>query len=132
MICDNCLKDCDKLNDVTKVGHTFELCDKCANWDVIREEIIPKRAPYDLYLVQCSPDMFEVGKYNVFFGEEQIGTLEDLTESKGVWIARPHGVVMGSGAYSKDSALEHLMKVRNASITKKQAVTLSSNQQSLF
>jgi len=214
MICDNCLKDCDKLTDVKQGDNTFELCEQCASakhlphYDQLRykkvKETYPEAVvfirsgdyytalgtdvdkvcnalkieafpPYDghpetvnlssaqmdthlpklvraghkvilmdelshsekkprtdLDLVQCSPDMFEVGKYNVFFGEEEIGTLEDCTESKGIWIARPFGVVMGSGAYSKESAIAHLMKVRNASITKKQQITLSSNQTSLF
>lgn len=113
------------LPQLVRAGRKVALCD-----ELTESPTRPHKANLtDLDRVQCSPDLFDIGKYNVFFFEEQIGTIE---ESKGMWIARPHGVVFGSGALSKESALIHLLKVRNASVEKKTELTLKQNQISLF
>lgn len=83
----------------------------------------------DFDKVSLSPDMFNTGKLNVFFFDEEIGTVE---ETRGMWLAIPYGIAQGTGSHSKEGAIKHLLEVRSKSIAKKEVLTVAKNQTSLF
>ncbi len=83
----------------------------------------------DFDKVSLSPDLFNPGTLRAFLFDEEIGT---VTESKGMYLAIPYGIKQGTGSYSQEGAIKHLLEVRNKSIAKKQVLTIAQNQTSLF
>ena len=83
----------------------------------------------DFDKVSLSPDMFNPETLNVFFFEEEIGS---VTQSRDFWIATPYGTTTMIRAFCQEGAIKHLIEVREATPSKKEATALSKNQTSLF
>ncbi len=67
----------------------------------------------DFDKISLSPDMFNPTTLNVFFVDEEIGSIE---ESRDKWIARPSGTTAMMGAYCKEGAIklaEHIAQRQN-------------------
>lgn len=83
----------------------------------------------DFDKVSLSPDMFKTETFNVFFFDEEIGT---VAQAKDFWIATPYGTTSTIRAFCQEGAIKHLLEVREATPSKKVATALSKNQTSLF
>lgn len=80
-------------------------------------------------MISLMPDLFEQGRKNIFFFEEEIGSIKPV--AAGI-LSVPSGVVQGCVCASEAEAIEHLLEQRNSSVKAKVRATVSRNQTSLF